>query len=269
MKSNVTKHIETIRYKELKVDPLYQRRKDMKRVETIVKNFDPAKINLVKVSKRDGYYWIWDGQHTAEACAIYYGLKINGKFEPNPDAPIECMVFEGLSKEEEAIYFSEQDDNARSVPKCQKMKAKFVAGDPDIVRFKSFVESRGLRCDFNNHGGTDYRTISCYQTAFEIFMESEKRFEEILNIIDTVWGDRKDAYRKEVIKGLNVFIEIYGDRAKHDKLITALRRTIPTNIVRDAAQYSGSPGGKQFALVILYEYNKRQRGKAVLPKEIF
>lgn len=56
-----------LRPSQIKVDPLYQRPLETKRVERIVKEWSGDLVNEPKVSYRDGQYWIFNGQHTISA----------------------------------------------------------------------------------------------------------------------------------------------------------------------------------------------------------
>ena len=71
----------------LETDFSYQRKIDSSRVDRIVNSFDPRLANEVKVSFRDGKFYVFDGAHTLSAlkrihgedsfmvdCKVYYGL---------------------------------------------------------------------------------------------------------------------------------------------------------------------------------------------------
>ena len=45
----------------LVTDPKYQRPLEMGRVRRIVEKFDPGLVNILKVSHRDGKYYVFDG----------------------------------------------------------------------------------------------------------------------------------------------------------------------------------------------------------------
>ena len=52
---------------QLKVDMTYQRELNTEMVKRIAENFNWLKVNVIKVSHRDGAYYIFDGQHTMNA----------------------------------------------------------------------------------------------------------------------------------------------------------------------------------------------------------
>lgn len=59
-------HFEQIQIKNLVSDQNYQRNLSIKHVEKAAKNFDLYQINPVKVSRRNGINYVFNGQHTIE-----------------------------------------------------------------------------------------------------------------------------------------------------------------------------------------------------------
>ena len=84
---------------------LYQRGVQRKRVEMIAADFNEYVANEPKVSFRNGKYYVVDGQHTIEGRILRNGGK---------DLPILCKVYTGLTMEQEALFFAEQ--NGHSAP---------------------------------------------------------------------------------------------------------------------------------------------------------
>ena len=82
---------------------LYQRGIQRKRVELIARDFNEYTANEPKVSFRNGRYYVTDGQHTIEARILRNGGK---------DLPILCKVYTGLTMQQEALFFAEQNGHA-------------------------------------------------------------------------------------------------------------------------------------------------------------
>ena len=57
----------------LERDFSYQRPVRMEKVSKIVAEFDPLLVNTLKVSLRNGHYYVFDGSHTLEALKIVKG----------------------------------------------------------------------------------------------------------------------------------------------------------------------------------------------------
>lgn len=85
-----------INTKFLFVDELYQRTIDSHRVKKMAEEYDPNLVNPIKVSFRDGKYWIIDGHHTERMLIL-----LNG----NQDLPVDCKVFYGMTWLDEVNLF--------------------------------------------------------------------------------------------------------------------------------------------------------------------
>ena len=92
----------------LETDFSYQRKIDSARVDRIVNSFDPRLANEVKVSFRDGKFYVFDGAHTLSALKRIHG---------EDSFMVDCKVYYGLSYEDalaeaQAKGFAEADPTA-------------------------------------------------------------------------------------------------------------------------------------------------------------
>ena len=94
---------------------LYQRGVQRKRVEMIAADFNEYVANEPKVSFRNGKYYVVDGQHTIEGRILRNGGK---------DLPILCKVYTGLTMEQEALFFAEQNGHSAPLTAGIKLRAK-------------------------------------------------------------------------------------------------------------------------------------------------
>ena len=114
---------------------IYQRGVERKRVELIARDFNEYIVNEPKVSFRNGRYYVMDGQHTIEGCIL-----LNG----GEDRPILCKVYTGLTMEQEALLFAEQNGHAAPLSAGIKLCAKVVGGDTPSVAFVAATNRVGL-----------------------------------------------------------------------------------------------------------------------------
>ena len=118
------------------IDEDYQRELDQNRVKRIVANFNPDLVNPIKVSYRNGKYYVFDGQHTLAALKMRNGGK---------DLMVECKIYRGLSEADEAILFSEQNGISRQVATNAKLKSVvYRRGHRNQKSFNSNRSSRFL-----------------------------------------------------------------------------------------------------------------------------
>ena len=96
---------------------LYQRGVERKRVELIAAHFNEYVANEPKVSFRNGQFIVTDGQHTIEGRILRNGGK---------DLPILCKVYTGMTVEQEALLFAEQNGFSAPLTAGIKLRAKVV-----------------------------------------------------------------------------------------------------------------------------------------------
>lgn len=238
-----------INTKNIICDSEYQRQVDFNRVKRIVSNFNPNLVNPVKVSYRNGKYYVFDGQHTMKALITRNG---------NKDLPIDCKVYKGMTREDEARMFAEQNGIYKAVESNQKLLSLYVARDVDVMEFRDVTEWCGIKCDFKKGTSTD-RAINCYKACYDIYRKYGKtHYQTILRTIMEAWDGVHSALVKQIVNGLNIFIRIYKDEYDRNKLVSRLATVSPLSIVRDGKALA-SGGDKRFAVQILYVYNKGAR----------
>ena len=90
---------EQIPIKNLVSNQDYQRSLSPAHVAKAAAEFDIYQINPVKVSRRGGVNYVFNGQHTIEIVAAVSGSR---------DTPVWCMIYDDLSYEHEADIFANQ-----------------------------------------------------------------------------------------------------------------------------------------------------------------
>ena len=107
---------ELIPIKNLVSNQDYQRPLSEGHIRKALEEFDVFQINPVKVSRRNGINYVFDGQHTIEIVASESGSR---------DTPVWCMVYTELQYQEEAHIFADQQKH---------VKALVPYGNPAVVR---------------------------------------------------------------------------------------------------------------------------------------
>lgn len=242
-------------YKQVKSDMIlsdefYQRPIDMRRVKKMANNYNPNLLNPVKVSFREGKYYVFDGQHTLAMLKM-----ING----DPCA-VGCKIYRGLSREDEARLFAAQNGISRSVESIEKFKALYAAGDAEICEMVRLIELAGLKMDFNK-GKADNRVVAVVK-AHKIFMEiPSDKFLEIFSLIKETWNGISESLNSEIIGGVYHFIQTYPDEYNRKLFIKQLGKVSPTVIIREGNVFNEG-ADRRYAVQILNYYNKGiRRGK--------
>ena len=157
---------------------LYQRDVQRKRVEIIAADFNEYIANEPKVSFRNGKYYVVDGQHTIKGRILRNGGK---------DLPILCKIYIGLTMEQEALFFAEQNGYSAPLTAGIKLRAKVVGGDAISKAFLTATNRVGLSLNYDGQQLTDYR-IGCVGTAFRLYKQmGEPLYCETMRLIVAAW----------------------------------------------------------------------------------
>ena len=146
---------------------LYQRGVERKRVELIAAHFNEYVANEPKVSFRNGQFIVTDGQHTIEGRILRNGGK---------DLPILCKVYTGMTVEQEALLFAEQNGFSAPLTAGIKLRAKVVGGDAISKAFLAATNRVGLSLNYDSQQLTDYRDITAEVSSY--FEEKMQRLQE-------------------------------------------------------------------------------------------
>ena len=128
-------HFEQIAIKYLVSNQDYQRNVSEFHVKRAVENFDPYQVNPVKVSRRNGVNYVFNGQHTIEIIADVTGSR---------DTLVWCMVYDDLEYKHEADIFANQQKYVRQLSAFDIFNAKLESGDENALIIKSIVENYNL-----------------------------------------------------------------------------------------------------------------------------
>lgn len=237
----------------LRVDHSYQKPLSRAHVKKITKDFDPMGVGQIHVSKRkDGTYWVFDGQHRLEA---YRELGFN---------EIDCIVYEGLSIEEESkgyVFYN----NTMKQTQLQKFKAELLAGVPEAIEINNIVRSAGLGVDIDRNG-EPIKAVAALKDIYFKFGGNDLR--KTLDVLSQSFGTNKQAYQAYVIKGVHKFLKDYSKKDKFDEswLINRYKKFGIAELINQANAFHSMHGGSKkdaigLASVKIYNYNKSKENK--------
>ena len=220
---------------------------------SLLMDYDVA--NEPKVSFRNGQFIVTDGQHTIEGRILRNGGK---------DLPILCKVYTGMTVEQEALLFAEQNGFSAPLTAGIKLRAKVVGGDAISKAFLAATNRVGLSLNYDSQQLTDYR-IGCVGTAFRLYKQmGEPLYCETMRLIVAAWEGKPDSFRASVLKGMMHFVELYHGEFSEERLLRALRNIHPVDIYRigqdDPAKLRG---WKKYVFPIYTAYNGKCRKDAL------
>ena len=170
---------------------------------------------------------------------------------------VDCKVYEGLTQEDEARLFAEQNGISRAVESIAKFKALYAAGNVDVVEMVRLVERSGFYMDFSK--SKTINRITAVAKTYKVFKAvSSSDFIEILSLIKESWEGIPESLNTEIIGGMYLFYKTYKGEYKRKTLVTQLSKVSPAIIIREGKAFSNG-GDARFARQILNIYNKNLR----------
>ena len=239
-----SQRIQLIALSEMEPESGYQRATNPTQVDNIVNKFDETKLGTIIVSERDGKYHIIDGAHRSKALR-----KLGYSHVP-------CVVLAGLTFEQEAEYFRNQNQDKRLIKPMEFFKAGLISGDEQCVNIYRIVRSNGFHI---GNGNKDFLKIGAIQALFTITNEyGYETLDDTLCLIACTWGGVAKASQAESLLGVAEFVSRYGivdfaERMK-DKFSVVLYDY--TEAVHVRASSSSVTSRKKFCQVLVKHYNK-------------
>jgi hypothetical protein len=180
------------------------------------------------------------------------------------DLPILCKVYTGLTMEQEALFFAEQNGHSAPLTAGIKLRAKVVGGDAPSKAFLAATNRVGLAFNYDSLQLSDYR-ISCVGTALKLYNQmGEKIYCESLRLIVAAWDGKPDSFRASVLRGVMHFVELYHGEFSEERLIRALGSVHPMEIYRVGRDNPAKlPGWKKYVFPIYMAYNGKGRKDAL------
>lgn len=238
-------HFEQIPIKNLVSNQEYQRHLSLSHVRHTVENFDLYQINPVKVSRRDGVNYVFNGQHTIEIIATVSGSR---------ETPVWCMIYDDLEYTQEADIFANQQKYTKPLLPYEIFMANVEAGNDEQLIIKSLVESYGLFISSNKIPGA-----ICAVAALEYIY---KRFgfhvlDHTLRLCVGTWEGDYNSLSANMLKGIARLIVAFGDTMKDDHFKEKVGKFSSKEIGRTAKERKA--GSLGYAEAILIAYNKKMK----------
>ncbi len=238
-------HFEQIPIKNLVSNQDYQRGLSETHVSRAVQDFDLYQINPVKVSRRDGINYVFNGQHTIEIVARKSGSR---------ETPVWCMIYDDLCYEHEADIFANQMKNVKNLQPYEVFKANVEAGNPTQLMIRDLVESYGLKISSTKAPNT----ICAVATLESIFKKyGYQVLSRTLRLIIATWEGDDNSFSSNILNAVARIIVVYSDAIDEEFFADRLGRVSVRQLIRTAKdRRSGAIG---YAEAIVMEYNGRKK----------
>ena len=238
-------HFELIPIKSLVSNQTYQRNLSKAHIARTVAHFDPYQINPVKVSRRDGINYVFNGQHTIEIVAEYSGSR---------DTPVWCMIYDDMDYTTEADVFANQQKYIKTLIPYEIFVANLEAGNEQQLIIRDLVESYGLTIANNRYPGS-----ICAVSTLEYIYEKYgfHTLDRTLRLCIGAWEGETNSLGSNMLKGIARLIVAFGDSLKDDLFKEKVGAYSARDIGRTAKERrAGSLG---YAEAMLQLYNRKMK----------
>ena len=244
-------HFEQIPIKNLVSNQDYQRSLSQAHIARAAKNFDLYQINPVKVSRRDGINYVFNGQHTIEIVALVSGSR---------ETPVWCMIYDDLCYEHEADIFANQQKYVKSLQPYEVFMANIEAGNDEQLMIRSLIESYGLTL-----GTKKGHNVICAISTLEAIYEKHgyHGLSRVLQLIIGAWEGDLNSFSANILNAVARLTAIYGDSLDDEIFIDRLGVISVKQLTRNAKDRR--PGSMGFAEVMVIEYNGKRKNGSRLP----
>lgn len=238
-------HFEQIPIKNLVSNQEYQRNLSASHIQRTVDNFDLYQINPVKVSRRDGINYVFNGQHTIEIVALVSGSR---------ETPVWCMIYDELDYVQEADIFANQQKYIRPLLPYEIFMANVEAGNDDQLIIKSLVESYGLKITASKVPGgiCAVATLGYIHQKFGFHV-----LDRTLRLCIGTWEGDVNSLSSNMLKGISHLIVAFGENLRDDIFKDKVGAFSSREIGRTAKERKA--GSLGYAEAMLIAYNKRMK----------
>lgn len=238
-------HFEQILIKNLVSNQEYQRNLSASHVRRAAANFDLYQINPVKVSRRNGINYVFNGQHTIEIVASVSGSR---------ETPVWCMVYDDLAYEHEADIFANQLKYTKPLLPYEIFMANVEAGNDKQLIIKDLVESYGLAIS-NKRSNRGICAIATIESIFDKY--GFHTLDRVLRLCIGTWEGDTNSFSSNMLNRIARLVFTYGDQMKDDIFKEKVGILSVREIGRIAVdRHTGSLG---YAEAMLIYYNKKMK----------
>lgn len=257
--NNLDSFIEDIPVEDLEVDPSIQRPLDPYKVSRLVKEFTPAGVGTLAVSRRIKPIRniVLDGQHRHAAL-----LRLISGGGP---AKVRCEVFENLSKGQEAALFLTLNNTTK--PRAvDKFRVAVEAGESTALAVMELLKAY----DIPLATYPSPRQISAVDVMRRIYEKSEKQGYEpntlqlVLLTVKHAWNGSDHGYAGIMLSAIGSMYDEYGDNLVVTEFVARLGDHKPLDLILEGRHHASVKQvlpAMGLAEVLVGKYNVDARGR--------
>lgn len=238
-------HFEQVPIKNLVSNQEYQRNLSQSHIRRAAENFDLYQINPVKVSRRNGINYVFNGQHTIEIVALVSGSR---------ETPVWCMIYDDLSYQAEADIFANQMKYVKPLSPFEVFVGNIEAGNDKQLIIRDLVESYGLTIA-NRQGLGVIKAISTLENIFTNY--GYQVLNQVLRLCIATWEGDENSLSALMMSATAKLIVTYQDALDEEVFKERLGEISVKQLVRMAKERRSGSMGVAEAMVITYNGKKK------------
>ena len=241
-------HFEKIPIKNLVSNQDYQRNLSQAHIEKTAENFDIFQINPVKVSRRDGINYVFNGQHTIEIVALASGSR---------ETPVWCMIYDDLCYAHEADIFANQMKFVKSLLPYEIFMANIEAKNPDQLMIRDLVESYGMKISAKRAPG-HICAVSTLEAIYKKY--GYQVLNRVLRLIIATWEGDSNSFSANIMNAVTKLCVVYKDQLNDETFAEKVGAVSIKQLTRTARERR--PGSMGYAEAMILEYNGKKKTSA-------
>ena len=241
-------HFEKIPIKNLVSNQDYQRNLSQAHIEKTAENFDIFQINPVKVSRRDGINYVFNGQHTIEIVALASGSR---------ETPVWCMIYDDLCYAHEADIFANQMKFVKSLLPYEIFMANIEAKNPDQLMIRDLVESYGMKISAKRAPG-HICAVSTLESIYKKY--GYQVLNHVLRLIIATWEGDSNSFSANIMNAVAKLCVVYKNQLNDETFAEKVGAVSIKQLTRTARERR--PGSMGYAEAMILEYNGKKKTSA-------
>lgn len=238
-------HFELIPINNLVSNQDYQRNLSQKHIQRAAEHFDPYQINPIKVSRRDGINYVFNGQHTIEIVALASGSR---------ETPVWCMVYDDLNYQHEADIFANQMKYVKPLQPYEIFIANLEAGSDEQLLIRDLVGSYNLSIS-NKRAPGNICAVSTLEGIFQKY--GYHVLDRTLRLCVGTWEGDVNSFSANMLNAIAKLCATYGESLNDEVFKEKLSAVSLKALMRTAKERR--PGSIGFAEAMILEYNGRKK----------
>lgn len=239
-------HFEQIPIKNLVSNQEYQRNISLKQVKKAAADFDICQINPVKVSRRNGINYVFNGQHTIEIIAAVSGSR---------ETPVWCMIYDDLDYTKEADIFANQMNHVKPLLPYEIFIGNIEAGSDKHLNIKHLVESYDMKIT-PKPAPNGICAVSTLEHIYDKY--GFHVLERVLMLCISTWEGATNSLSANIMKGIARIIDAYGSQID-DEIFKEKIGSVSVKEISRSAKERGE-GSLGYAEAMVSIYNAKRRG---------